>query len=210
MSSGHLRSVPSAAPKPKQRLDAETVRARLIDAMTKALRRSGSENVSIRDVAKAAGVNHGLVHRHFGSKSALVAAAVAKLSAEVHRGSPEHAAMSAATFLFLKMHPDVPRLVARACLDGPAELLHHAAPPPRRLGEIIRPIRVALDRLGLGAELDPHVVNALASAALLGWFLFRPLFKKGFGLPHDADKQLYLLLGRLDRMLLGIAGEPGA
>ena len=37
-------------------------------------------------------------------------------------------------------------------------------------------------------------MNALASAALLGWFVFQPLLKEGFGLPPDADDQLASLL----------------
>jgi TetR/AcrR family transcriptional regulator, repressor for neighboring sulfatase len=192
MSRGHLRVVPVPA------------KQRLVKAMVSLLRRRAPDDVSVRDVAKAAGVNHGLVHRHFGSKAGLVAAAVAELSAEVHRGSPDHAARRAATFAYFRAHPDLPRLVARACLDGPAELLAHAAPPPARLAEIVRPIRRALEQAGASELVDPHVVNALASAALLGWFLFRPLLKRGFGLPADADEQLEGLLARVDALLAAV------
>jgi AcrR family transcriptional regulator len=178
--------------------------------MAKLLRLRAVERISIRDVAEQAGVNHGLVHRHFGSKSKLVAAAVAKLSADVHRGNPEHAAMSVATFLYFLANPDVPRLVARACLDGPRQLLEHAAPPPERLAEIVGLIRSALERMGLADQVDPHLLNAVASSALLGWCLFRPLLDRGFGLPRDADEQLLGLLQQLDRLLLGIGRDAGA
>jgi predicted nucleic acid-binding protein len=36
----------------------------------------GPAAVSIRDVARHAGLNHGLLHRHFGSKDALIAEAI--------------------------------------------------------------------------------------------------------------------------------------
>jgi AcrR family transcriptional regulator len=158
------------------------------------------ETISVRDVATAAGVNHGLVHRYFGSKASLVEAAVEQLSAELHRGSPDRTGMSAATFAYLRARPEVAQMVARACLDGPAELLAHAAPPRARLDEIVGPIAVALDRAGAG-DLDPYLLNALASAALLGWFAFQPLLQKGFGLPRNADDQLARLLELFDRLI---------
>ena len=51
----------------------ETVAA-LIDAAIALLAERGPAAVSVRDIATRAGVNHGLVHRHFGSKQALVRA----------------------------------------------------------------------------------------------------------------------------------------
>ena len=39
----------------------------------------GPAATSIRDVAKRAAVNHGLIHRHFGSKERLVGAVLAYL-----------------------------------------------------------------------------------------------------------------------------------
>src|SRR5438105_15303177 len=115
------------------RMSAEDVRSLLVSALVELLKTRSIDAVSVRDVAAAAGVNHGLVHRYFGSKAGLVEAAVEQLSAEIHRGRPDRAAMSATTFSYLRAHPDVARLVARACLDGPHELLARAAPPRARL-----------------------------------------------------------------------------
>jgi len=146
-------------------------------------------------VAAAASVNHGLVHRYFGSKAGLVDAAVEQLSAEIHRGRPDRAAMSASTFGYLRAHPELARLVARACLDGPHELLARAAPPRARLDAIVAPIRKKIP------GVDPYVINALASAMLLGWFVFKPLLQKGFGLPGDADEQVAAICENLDRLV---------
>jgi AcrR family transcriptional regulator len=177
------------------RMTAEDSRSLLVAALVELLKTQSIDSISVRDVAAAAGVNHGLVHRYFGSKSGLVDAAVEQLSAEIHRGRPDRAAMSAASFGYLRAHPELARIVARACLDGPAELLTRAAPPPARLDAIVTPIKKAFP------QVDPYVVNALASAALLGWFVFQPLLQKGFGLPADADDQLARLMEQLDQLI---------
>jgi TetR/AcrR family transcriptional regulator, repressor for neighboring sulfatase len=168
----------------------------LVAAMIRLMKKRAISDISVREVAAEAGVNHGLVHRHFGAKDELVKAAVRQISEDIHHGSPD-GTMSASTFAYLRAHPEVARLVARGCLDGPHQLLDIAAPPPERLDAIVAPIRETLERAGLGA-LDAHLLNGIATCALLGWFAFKPLVKKGFGLPADADDQLARLLELLD------------
>jgi TetR/AcrR family transcriptional regulator, repressor for neighboring sulfatase len=176
-------------------MSADDVRSLLISALVELLKTRSIDAISVRDVAAAAGVNHGLVHRYFGSKAGLVDAAVEQISTEIHRGQPDRAAMTGASFAWLRAHPEVARLVARACLDGPHELLARAAPPRARLETIVAPIKKLLP------GVDPYVVNALASAMLLGWFAFRPLLQKGFGLPANADDQVAALCELLDRSI---------
>jgi TetR/AcrR family transcriptional regulator, repressor for neighboring sulfatase len=188
-------------------MSAESVREALIAATVKLLKRGGVRAVSVRAVAAAAGVNHGLVHRHFGAKEDLVDAAVAWISDEIHRDEGT-GAMSASSFVYLHDHPEVARLVARACLDGPERLLSLAAPDPARLDAIVAPIRGALARAGLELVVDAHVVNAFAAAALLGWFAFKPLLKRGFGLPTDADARLLDALHFVDQLVLGQPFKP--
>src|SRR3990172_3822635 len=48
--------------------------------------------------------------------------------------------------------PEVARIVARCCLDGPRDLLKLAAPPPDLLERCVRPLERALKRAGLGDE----------------------------------------------------------
>jgi AcrR family transcriptional regulator len=188
----------------RERLAADDTRSLLVAAFVEFLKTRSLESISVREVAAAAGVNHGLVHRYFGSKAALVEAAVQQVSEELHRGTPEHAGMSAATFATLRQRPELARLVARACLDDLKDLLGPAAPPRVRLEEIVRPIRAAAERAG-AKDVDPYLLNALASSALLGWFVFKPLLEKGFGLRKDADDQLAALLARLDALVVGLA-----
>src|SRR5262245_3297630 len=124
-------------------MTAEEAKALLIEALIELMKTRGIETISVRDVAAAAGVNHDLVHRYFGAQQGLVDAAVAQHSTDIHQARPDRAAMSAPTFAYLRAHPEVALLVARACLDGPKELLSRAAPPRGRLEDIVGPIREA-------------------------------------------------------------------
>ena len=60
------------ARRPPLRLGPDEVVARLVEAGTELFARSGPDAVSLREVAAAAGVNHGLIHRYVGSKSDLL------------------------------------------------------------------------------------------------------------------------------------------
>jgi AcrR family transcriptional regulator len=176
---------------------AAATKAALIDAFLRLVARRSVASVSVRDVAAAAGVNHGLVHRHFGSKEGLVREAVAHLSRLVF--ADERQGLTARSFAQLAEHPELPIVVARCCLDGPVDLLALAAPPAERLAALVEPMRRLLGRLGL--DIEPHVVNGLGTAALLGWFVFRPLLERGYGLPGDADAQVARIVRALDALL---------
>jgi TetR/AcrR family transcriptional regulator, repressor for neighboring sulfatase len=178
----------------------DSIDDRLVGALVRLLKERSLAAISVREIAAEAGVNHGLVHRHFGSKAALVQAAARRISDEIHRGHA-HGAMSATTFAYLRGHPEIARVMARACLDGPTELTALAAPSPERLAEIVAPIRRALARAGLDDTIDPHVLNALFSAMFLGWFVFQPMLAHGFGLPADADDRVADLMALVDALL---------
>jgi len=185
-----------ALPRERRARKAQETKKALIDAFLRLICRESVAGVSVRDVAREAGVNHGLVHRYFGSKENLVRDAVAEISARVHEG--DRAALSERSFQFLRDNPALPLVVARACLDGPHDVLALAAPTPERMETIVAPIRAWLERLGLA--IDPRVVNALGTAALLGWFVLRPLLDASYDLPDDADAQVAAIARAIDRL----------
>jgi len=65
----------SPASAPRARRDPEGRRAAILQAARQALAEQGYARTTIRDVARRAGVTHGLVMRHFGSKEQLMLAA---------------------------------------------------------------------------------------------------------------------------------------
>ncbi|MGB0648603.1 MAG: TetR/AcrR family transcriptional regulator, partial [Bradymonadia bacterium] len=75
----HLMSRQST-PAPKGKSE---VQKALIQAAGECFADRGIAQVSIREIATRAGVNHGLVHRHFGSKDGLLKATLRALSSSV-------------------------------------------------------------------------------------------------------------------------------
>ena len=60
----------------------DAVRRALIDATACVLAESGPSAVSVREVARTAGVNHGQIHHYFGGKRGLLKAAMHRLASE--------------------------------------------------------------------------------------------------------------------------------
>ncbi|MCB9732316.1 MAG: TetR/AcrR family transcriptional regulator [Deltaproteobacteria bacterium] len=176
-------------------------RQALIEATARLLERRSPDALGVREIAEAAGVNHGLVHRYFGSKQALVEAAIAHVSGALHAADPALAGMSAKTFAYFRHEaPELPAALARACLDGDPALLRAAAPAPEQLTAILAPIAARLRQLGADPD-DAPAVNGLASAAILGWFAFRPLLTEALGLGPDADERVERLLAAVDALV---------
>jgi len=76
----------AAAAEPKGR---HAVEAALIEAAADVLAREGPRNAGLREIAKRAGVNHGQVHHYFGSKHALLRAAMRHLAEEHYVNATE-------------------------------------------------------------------------------------------------------------------------
>jgi TetR/AcrR family transcriptional regulator, repressor for neighboring sulfatase len=184
----------------------EVVKQRLVDALIGLLADRSIDGVSVRDVAAAAGVNHGLVHRHFGSKEGLVREAARRVGATLHAGAP--AGLSARTFALLRKQPSLARVTARLCLDGPEDVLALAGPSPARLEEIVAPLRALLERLGLAGRVDAVALNALVAAALVGWFAFRPLLA-AYGVRRDGDRKVAELMALIDGLVAGRGASSG-
>lgn len=159
---------------------AEVKRA-LLDAAAELLAERGPEAVSVRDVAARALVNHGLVHRHFGSKRELVRAVMAdltsKLAAEVHALPPTTMPSALATTAEANVYW---RVLARALLDGI---------DPRELQGGFPVVRLLLDRAReaqhaglLRRDVDARLLTATGLALGLGWLLFEPFVLAATGL----------------------------
>jgi AcrR family transcriptional regulator len=67
----------------RARLTEAEGRAALLDAATEIVTETGSPNITVREVAARAGINHGLVHRYFGTKDTLIDSVIDEISATV-------------------------------------------------------------------------------------------------------------------------------
>ena len=161
------------------------MRTALLDAATELFAEKGPSDVSVREVATRAGVNHGLVHYYFGSKDALLAAVLDACAADVAR---ELAQGDGVTLL---TEPDSAvvrhtRILAHVILGaGDPAALQHEFPT---LAHLV----AALQERGLTAA-DARMRAAQVSALVLGWHLFGGFLTTAAGLSAragDADAVL--------------------
>ena len=163
----------------------------MLDAANRLFATSGPADVSLRAIARAAGVNHGLVHRHFGTRDALVDRLLERIAAEWTAevqasgdfdgaidsilGSPAEALESASTWL---------RLLAWSLLTD----------PPGRSGEAQRRY-ATLDLLpGMLEDREPGdatVTTAAALALVFGWRFFHPYIRAALHLEGESFETLH-------------------
>lgn len=163
----------------------DEVRRALLDAAAALFAARGAAAVSVRDIATRAGVNHGLVHRHFGSKEALRRAVMDELSAQIAERTASAPAPAPGTipsaFTATAEASHYWRMLARALLDGedPKRIQGREFPVVKLLLEQVCDAR---DRGMLPASSDPRVITALSVALGLGWLLFEPFVLAATGL----------------------------
>jgi AcrR family transcriptional regulator len=195
--------------------DSAATRKVILAAARDLFARRGVDGVSVRQIAAAAGVNHALVHRYFGTKRDMVAEILAAEGAEMSG----MAAPSADTATSLAAAGDIYRyaltegrtsllLMLRAEIDGLA--------PERMLdGSSLRPLGMlaswlaeaeprSASELHAGAPEvhralpDPRVAAMVLGAAVMGLASTLPMLAAGAGLgdedPEDVLRRCVDLL----------------
>jgi len=157
----------------------EEVRAALIDAAATRLARDGS--LSVRTVAADAGVNHGLVHRHFGSKAGLRRAVLEQLAEDMDArledvDAKDLQTLRLAAFEAVRSDDRYWRILARALLSGESpEELQGTFPVVRRL--------IVASRAAGVEDAEAEVAQGLAAG--LGWLVFAPWIRAATGVLGD-------------------------
>jgi AcrR family transcriptional regulator len=186
--------------------DAAVTRQVILTAARELFAAHGVDGVSVRRVAAAAGVNHALVHRYFGTKSEMVAAILlAEGEAMSAMGRPEadagtslgalrdvltHALSDGRTSLLLML---------RAEIDG-------LAPESLVAGAPLRPLHLLEGWLAArapeGVEVDHQALAMVIGAAMMGLASCQPMLATGVELEgEDPDA----VLRRCVDLLVGIA-----
>jgi TetR/AcrR family transcriptional regulator, repressor for neighboring sulfatase len=152
----------------------------------------GLAATSIRDIAARSRVNHGLIHRHFGSKDALVAAVLDDLGrhlAELLAEEADGARVAEAVDRQL-------RVLAYASLDGyPVGELQSRFPTMGVLLDAVRPQHPT--------ELSARLAAAHAIALQLGWCLFGDFLRASTGLEDMDDRTFVRSVGQTAASILG-------
>ncbi|WP_019927838.1 helix-turn-helix domain-containing protein [Nocardia sp. BMG111209] len=180
-----------AAPPREGPVGREAVAAAVLTHAADLFAERGPTATSIRDIAERAGVNHGLVFRHFGTKDELVGRVLDHLGTE--SGTLAAAEGFSVTDPRFARHL---RVLARCILDGyPVETLQQRFPVMQQL----------LDRTRADHPDDRTAALAVAHAAAfgLGWQLFEPFLRVSTGLQDLPATDLADLITTRIRHLLG-------
>ena len=155
----------------------DTVRARIVETASRALRRSGLDGVSIPALMKKVGLTHGGFYSHFGDRDELVAEAVRHAALETAEGVFESApTLDAALAAYLSEqhadHPDHGCVVAALGADAPRQ----RAPVRKAFGwAAVGLLQLVQDKLDSrqktpsdeALELTSRMVGAIVLARLL-------------------------------------------
>jgi AcrR family transcriptional regulator len=155
----------------------------------------GPAATSIRDIAARSKVNHGLIHRHFGSKDALVGAVLDHLGqhlAGLLAANADGSVVGKAVDRQL-------RVLARTSLDGYS------------IGELqsrFPTMEVLLDsvRARHSSELNARLAAAHTIALQLGWCLFGDFLRASTGLEDLDDRTFARSVGNVAALIIDADG----
>lgn len=170
----------------------EKTRERILDAARDTFSSRGIEAVSVREVAKAAGVSHALVHTYFGSKNDLVDAVLEReLTGFGHilQSSPADSALQdVAAHGF--GNKDALMLFLRAQMDG-YEPHRFLTPDKMAIGVLAARLKDSLPANELSTDgVDPRAAIATIGAASLGMAAAIEPLMAAVGLP-DVDREQF-------------------
>jgi AcrR family transcriptional regulator len=158
----------------------------------------GLAATSIRDIAARSKVNHGLIHRHFGSKDGLVAAVLDHLGQHLAGLLAENAEGSKVADAIDRQL----RVLAYASLDGyPIGELQSRFPT---MGVLLDAVR---DRHS--SELSARLAAAHTIALQLGWCLFGDFLRAATGLEDMDDRTFVRSVGDTVASILGAEYRGG-
>jgi AcrR family transcriptional regulator len=178
----------------------------VLDAATTLFATRGPATVSVRDIAAAAGVNHALVHRHFGTKQEVLQAVLERAVQEIAAATDEIADRRVnlqQRFQIVAEHEAYWRALARAILDNEdPRMLQRDFPNVRRMLELLQAEqqqpRSRRKQTPPPAPVDARIVVGTISALIMGWLLFEPFLLAATGLDKEDREKVR---GQIIRLL---------
>ena len=147
----------------------DAVRRALVEAAARTLAEAGPSAISVREVARLAGVNHGQIHHYFGGKRGLLKAAMHHL-ASIHLAHATESAVEGAIPRALQVaeDPQYWRAICRCVMEGDLELAgleveEGISVPRRALASLMTRLEIP------ETDLDFKAQFAAVAALQLGW-----------------------------------------
>lgn len=191
----HLDRVPEGDGEPVP----STAPQALVAAAVEIFALRGPASVSVRDVARHAGVNQGLIYRHFGSKQALLTAAFEQGSSGLFPAALDPEGFDIDAVIHQIHHGSrAPWLIARVLVDDiDIDQVRKQFPILRRLlgayGDV--------PKRGRGADLtDPRIAVAAVTCMAMGSVIYGRELRSSLDLPDDGSVEV--AIAGLCRVLL--------
>lgn len=148
----------------------EAVKARLLDAVVELLAERAPTEVTTKEIAASAGVNHGQIHHYFGSKESLIACAVRREAGRFVEVGMDSGRRFPVPF-DPEVRPQLWRTLGHLAMTGAWPGSDPSTSPV--ITEMVRALSRTLDL----APSDPvvHAQVAAVHGLRLGWGLFRDL-----------------------------------
>lgn len=191
---------PTTASAPRRARDA------LLDAAIELFAARGPASVSVREIGRLAGVNQGLIYRHFGSKSALLAEAIEQGSSGLFPAALADSGFDIDSVVSQLHHGSVaPRLIARTLVDD-IDIASVRSDFPV-LGALLRAYP-AVSRTSTSTGIaDPRMAVATAAATVLGSAIWGAYLRGPLGLERDGGVES--AVADVGRVLLALPTAPG-
>jgi TetR/AcrR family transcriptional regulator, repressor for neighboring sulfatase len=188
----------AAAFGPRVEVGERTADVALLASAMELFAEHGPASVSIRDVARHAGVNHGLVHRHFGAKEDLITAALDAAVSPLLPGALAPDGFDLAEVVQVAhLDPTSTKLIARALVDGlPIGAVRRDYPVMRSLLATAQQATAASRSAHLE---DPRLAAASTAAMVCGSALYGACLREVAGIRSDVVPAMIVL----SRQLLG-------
>ncbi len=172
----------TTAKKRQPRRPRESSRDALVRAATTLFAERGPARVSTREIAAAARVNNGLIHRHFTTKDTLLREVLVRLAGDIAAAEEGTEGDVAKLLRFLDATAERAsywKLLARSILDGKSpQELQGDFPTVRRIVDLLERLQASG---ALASRRDPRTLATLFIAMALGWFVFEPWLVRAVG-----------------------------
>lgn len=186
----------------------ETAERALQSAALRLLRRDGVlAGLNMQEVADEASVNRGLIHRWFGSRQALLRAALRSrqegLAGEVQRSLSESSPARRTDWAVRQYvaDPSYAQMVMLLALDG-----DDAFEPVPYLEQRLHAFAAEIDGGVWADDVDPLALTVLWDVILDGYFTMRPALVRQVGIDaEELDRRVFAAVGRLFGAVLNVS-----
>jgi AcrR family transcriptional regulator len=175
------------------------VQRALIDAGLELFSQRGMDNVSVRELAEAAGVNHSLLFRHFGNKEGLIRAVFEQRFSQM--GEFDSSAVTGGEKMLetsiraLMQDEQLWRLITFAALEG-KDWIFSSIPSPY-MQSTLQQLKKSQAEGSIYNGVDASVLLASGFALGLGWVVFQKMLISLAGAAKQNPESLRLQVDKL-------------